>query len=166
MTFTTSSSVPGGAPSASSAAAEAGPVLSALKLSPARFRRGKHAAKLASHSHRRKPATPTATTISFRLSTAATVILSFQRAQPGQLNGHSCLAISAKRHHSRRCTRHPPVSGAVTLTGHAGANRISFEGILDGARKLPAGSYQLTLAARNAAGSTTALQHPTFTLLG
>lgn len=168
VTFTTP---PASSTSASAGTDRSGPTVSNLKLSPTRFHRGKHAAKLATHSRRRKPAVATATTISFQLSAAATVTLGFKRAQPGQLSGHSCLAPSAKRpltkrHPPRRCTRYTPVSGTITLAGHAGSNRISFEGILDGAHKLPPGSYQLALTAGNEAGSTTAAQHPTFVLLG
>jgi hypothetical protein len=143
-----------------------GPAVSALKLSPTRFRRGKHAAKLAGRAGHRRPTAPSGTTISFGLSAPATVTLSFQRAQPGQLAspGHHCLAPSPKRHHPHRCIRYTPAPGAITLQAPAGASRVRFEGILDSARPLSSGSYQLTLSASNAAGHTTASQRPTFTL--
>lgn len=171
VTFTTpaSSATPVGSRSSSGggSGAGSGPVVSALAISPTRFHRGRHAAVLAS-THRPKPRTTgtTGTTISFQLSTAASVTLSFQRAVPGQLAGHSCLTPSAKRRHAHRCTRYTPVSGALTLAAHAGANRIHFEGALSGGATLSLGSYRLALTASDAAGHTMAPQHPTLTLLG
>jgi hypothetical protein len=169
VTFTTPASPTAGLTGAGGAGAGGtGPAVSNLKLSPARFRRGKHAAKLASQSHSRhhKSSIPVGTSISFALSNAASVTLSFQRAQPGQLAGHSCLAPSSKRRHPHRCTRYTPVSGAITLAAHVGGNQIRFEGILDGNRRLSPGSYRLALVAGDVAGTTMAVQHPTFTLLG
>lgn len=165
VTFTT----PSPAPPTCNCALETtatGPTVSTLKLSPTRFRRGKHAAKLAGRASHRKPTAPTGTTISFGLSTAATVTLSFQHAQPGQLVAHRCLAPSPRRRHPHRCTRYTPVPGAVTVSAHAGVNHIHFEGILDGTRPLSPGNYQLMLSASNAAGHTMASQRPTFTLQG
>ncbi|MFI5009262.1 MAG: hypothetical protein ACHQDY_03205, partial [Solirubrobacterales bacterium] len=142
-----------------------GPVVSALQLSPIRFRRGRHVARLATRAGRRKPATPIGTTISFQLSAAATVTLGFERAQPGQLVGHSCLAPSRRRRRAHRCSRYVPAAGAVSLAAPASANHIRFEGVLDTGRKLAPGSYRLTLSASDAAGRTVAAQRPTFTLL-
>ncbi len=161
VTFTTpasSATSVGDGSSAGGGSGGAGPAVSALKVSPTSFRRGRHAAVLA--STRPKPKV-TGTTISFQLSTAASVTLSFQRAVPGQLAGHSCVAPSSKRHRARRCTRYAPVGGAVTLAAHAGANRIHFEGVLGGGAALPPGNYRLAFTA----GHTMAPQHPTFTLL-
>jgi hypothetical protein len=57
------------------------------------------------------------------------------------------------------------VPGTVRLAAHAGADRVHFEGVLDGGRSLAPGSYRLTLTASAAAGATTAAQHPAFTLV-
>jgi hypothetical protein len=142
------------------------PRVSALKVSPSRFHRGRQATKLvASRAQRRKPSIPLGTTISFELSTPANVKLSFQRALPGQISGHACIAASSRRHPVRRCTRYIPVAGMVSLVAQGERNSIRFQGTLDGNRRLTPGSYRLTLAASNAAGYTTAAQHPAFTLL-
>jgi hypothetical protein len=45
-------------------------------------------------------------------------------------------------------------------------NRISFDGVLDGGRRLSPGAYRLSLTASDAGARTTAAQRPTFTLLG
>jgi hypothetical protein len=166
VTFTTpaSSATPGGSGPFSSRGAGSGPAIGSLEISPTRFRRGKHAAVLANAHHPKPKAT--GTTISFQLSAAATVTLSFQRAMPGQLAGHSCLAPSRRRRRAHRCTRYTPVSGSIVLHAHVGSDDIHFQGALDGGSLLAPGPYRLTLVASDAAGETTAAQHPAFTLLG
>ncbi|MFI5004976.1 MAG: hypothetical protein ACHQE6_08175, partial [Solirubrobacterales bacterium] len=156
VTFTTpsaSGSAPGGA----------GPVVSALGLSPTRFRRGTHAAMLARHTRKRPPV---GTTISFRLSAAATVKLAFQHAQPGISSAGRCLAPSSKRRHGHRCTRYISVRDSVSIAAPAGSDRVGFDGLLTGGTKLAPGSYRLVLSASDANGTTAAAQHPSFTLVG
>jgi hypothetical protein len=151
VTFTTTG---GGSGSGS----RSGPSISALRLSPTQFHRRPHR----SRGHKR---TATATTISFDLSRAAGVTLSFQRAEPGRLVGRRCLAGARTHRHARVCTLYAPVSGSLTLSGKAGANSISFGGALAGGQRLALGTYRLTLVASDAGGRTTAAQHPTLTLL-
>jgi hypothetical protein len=118
---------------------------------------------LAKHSHKR---TPVGTTISFTLSQAATVTLTFQRAQPGRSSAGRCLASSPKRRHGHPCTRYTAVHSSVSIAAPAGSNRLGFDGLLDGGAKLAPGSYRLVLSASDATGTTTAVQHPLFTLFG
>jgi len=134
-----------------------------LKLSTARFRAGKRTATIA----RRKPkAGPSATTISFGLSQPAAVTLSFEEVETGVLAGHRCAAISRSHSKGKRCTRYVRVSPGVSRSAHAGTDSLVFDGVLDGGRSLSPGSYRVSLLATDAAGRTTATQHPTFTLLG
>jgi hypothetical protein len=144
--------------------ASAGTALSVtdLKLTPARFRRGKRAATIAGHKTK---AIPSATTISFLLSQAAAVSLRFERAGTGVRVGHACKAISVRPRPGKRCTRYATLSHGVSLAAGEGADRIAFDGLLDGASRLAPGGYRLTLRATNADGSTTASQHPPFTVL-
>jgi hypothetical protein len=135
--------------------------LTNLRLSLTRFRRGRHAATIAKAAR-----VPSATVISFALSRAARLALSFEQAQPGVLVGHRCRARPKTHGNGRRCTRYAAISRAVTGNGHAGLNRISFDGVLDGGPRLSPGAYRLSLTASDAAARTTAAQHPTFTLLG
>lgn len=132
-----------------------------LRLSPSRFRRGRHTATITKAAR-----TPTATVISFALSRAARLTLSFEQAQPGVLVGHRCAVRPSTHGNGRRCTRYAAISRGVTGSGHAGLNRISFDGVLDGGRRLSPGAFRLSLTASDAAASTTATQHPTFMLLG
>jgi hypothetical protein len=53
----------------------------------------------------------------------------------------------------------------VTLLARAGANRISFDGVLEHGRRLAPGSYRLSLRASAGAALASAPQRPTFTLL-
>jgi hypothetical protein len=142
------------------------PVINALKLSPTRFRRGTHAATIANKPKKKTKALPTSTTISFALSSAATAKLSFEQAQPGVLAGRKCVAISKTHRAGKRCTHYKPVRGGVTRSGHPGTDKLTFAGVLDGGSRLAPGTYRLTLVATNPGGTTTAAQHPSFTLLG
>jgi hypothetical protein len=156
VTFTTPAQPNGSAPGG-----KTGPLISALTLSSTRFRRGTHAATLAKHTRKR---VPVGTTISFTLSAAATVTLTFQRAQPGQSSGARCLAPSPKRRHGHRCTRYTAVHGSVSIATPAGADRLGFDGVLAGGAKLAPGSYRLLLSAGDDGGTTSAAQRPSFTL--
>jgi hypothetical protein len=133
----------------------------ALKLSPTRFRGGRRAAAIA----KAKPL-PTATTISFTLSRAATVTLSFEQAQAGALVGHTCEAPSRAHHGARRCTRFVAISHRLGGSGRAGSNTIAFDGVLGGGARLAPATYRLSLAAIAGAARASAAQHPVFVLLG
>ncbi len=163
VTFTTLSSTAMSADGTPTPGSSSGPLVSALTLSPMRFRGGPHAASIAMHARKRAPV---GTTISFMLSQAATVTLTFQRAQPGMSSATSCLAPSRKRRHGHHCTRYTTVHGSVSIAAPAGADRLDFDGLLDGGAKLAPGNYLLALSASNANGRTTAAQHTAFSLLG
>ncbi len=92
----------------------------------------------ASESHRRwregsrratlaRARTPVGTTFRFALNEPASVELTFKLA-------------------GRK------VKGALSFHGHAGTNKVSFDGRLGGSKKLPLGAYTLTIVATNALG--------------
>jgi hypothetical protein len=176
VTVAASTSAPGGAASGSgtSGAATGGNgtsdgtlTVTDLKLSPTRFHRGTRAATIAAARTKRKAkALPTATTISFQLSQAATVALGFEKAHTGVLVGHKCAAATKTHHGGKRCTFYTAVHGSVSIAAPASADRVGFDGVLDGGAKLPPGSYRLLLGASDATGTTTAAQRPAFTLVG
>jgi hypothetical protein len=175
VTVAASASAPSGSAGGSATGATAGGLgtsggtltVTDLTLTPTRFRRGTHAATIAAAKTKQKAkAIPKVTTISFTLSQAATVTLTFQRAQPGVSNAGRCLAPSPKRRRGRRCTRYTTVHGSVSIAAPAGADRIGFDGLLAGGAKLAPGSYRLVLSASDSNGTTVAAQHPAFTLLG
>jgi hypothetical protein len=157
VTFTTASSqAPGSATGAS-----AGQTLSlgALSLSPSRFRHGKRAPAVLARK------LPSATTIAFTASEAATATLSFERAQPGIRAGKRCIAPARGHTRGTRCTRYTRVSGAVTLAAHAGTNKLGFDGVLAGGRALAPGRYRVSLRASAGAATASAAQRPAFTML-
>jgi hypothetical protein len=146
------------------APATVAPTVTGLTVSPSRFRRGRHAATLArarSNAH----ATPTGTTISFQLSRAATVTLGFQQQRTGVLSGHRCAAPTKAHRRGHPCVLYTTLSQTVTRAGHVGADRLHFEGVLDGGFRLAPGAYRIWLRATNAGGTASAPQRPTLTLL-
>ena len=138
-------------------AAAAAPVASGLALSPARFRRGTAAAQLAGARR--------GTTISFDLSKAASVRLEFKRARPGRRSGGRCVSVTPATRSAPRCTRFARVRGGVRLAAPAGADRIRFEGVLDGGRRLRRGAYRMTLVAVDDTGRRSAPQRARFRIV-
>jgi hypothetical protein len=159
VTFTTPTALSTGPPHGS-----AGPMLTNLKLSPSNFRRGRHVATLTKAKAKKKAAT--ATTISFDLSEAATVTLSFQQSRLGVTVGKRCVAKSRRNAKGKRCSLWTPVRGGIVRAGYSGLDKIHFEGVLDANKPLAAGTYRLSLKASDSAGSENAPQHPAFTLSG
>ena len=142
VTFATAASGPGAGAGALT--------VGGLKLSSTRFRRGKRAATLATS---RRKALPSATTISFALSEAATVTLTLRSGHSaGVLVGHMCLARSQRPPQGRPCTCYLPTSGAVRRSAHAGTDRIRFYGVLDrrATSLAPGGSLSALAAAGTA----------------
>jgi hypothetical protein len=126
-------------------APDVAPTLSRLKLSQATFRKGK------------------STTISFRLSEAARVKLSFERKLSGRRVRGRCVkpAKSARPN----CTRYSKLRTTMTLQGKAGTNRLVFRGRLSRTAVLSVGRYRLTLVATDATGKKSAAGQLSFKLL-
>jgi hypothetical protein len=130
--------------SASSPVAELAPVVGALRLSRARFRRGTRRARLARVA--------TGTTVTFTLSAAARVRFTFERAVRGGIGGRRCRTATRALRRRPRCTRFSRMRGAVRLTLPAGTDHIRFDGVLDSGRRLAVGRYRLSVVAVDAAG--------------
>jgi sugar lactone lactonase YvrE len=90
--------------------------------------------------------TPTGTTFRFSLNVAAQVRFGFSRRTAGRRVGGKCKAPGARNRHRPRCTR-SVASGAFTFAGHAGLNKVRFEGRISRTRKLSPGSYRLAITA-------------------
>ena len=67
--------------------------------------------------------------------------------------GRRCLAPA--RHEPRRqaCSR-VFTQGALRFVGHAGVNRVRFEGRISSAKSLKPGGYAVALTATNSAGTS------------
>jgi hypothetical protein len=121
------------------------PTFRKLKLSSTRFRRGKR------------------TTIRFRLSEPARIALTFERKLPGRRSHGRC--VKPRKGARSNCTRYVRVSGGLTAQAKAGTNSIAFSGRLSSKRLLAAGSYRLTLLAKDLIGNWSAPISASFKLL-
>lgn len=135
--------------------------VSALKISRARFHRGRRRAALQPG----KSGSAGGATISFVLSRAATAHLAFEASRPGELRGRRCVAAARHRGRARRCARYAPVGHGVTVQATGGSERLIFDGVVDGGARLATGSYRVTLTAVDQGRKVTSAQHPKFTLL-
>ena len=139
-----------------------------LKLSPTRFRRGKHAATIAAAKAKKKvKALPTATTISFALSPgrhghAQLRTGAHRRAHRPQVRGYLKVPSQGQALHPLRRARVPRLDPRRSREHRT---RIVFDGVLDGDGILSPGTYRLSLTATAGLDVAHAAQHPTFTLL-
>jgi hypothetical protein len=136
------------------------PTVSGLTQSYLSWRAGTELAQI-SRARRRGP--PVGTTFRFALNEAAKVRLAFTRAASGRrVNGH-CVAQTTKNRGKRACERTIKV-GAVSLGGHAGTNRVHFQGRISAHTTLKPGRYKMVLSA-SAGGLLSAPRSLTFTIL-
>lgn len=133
------------------------PALSGVSQTNATWREGNALATFA-----RKHLPPIGTTFSFSLSEAASVKLEFTQSAAGRKVGRSCVAQTKKNMHKRRCTR-TIVAGTLTDSGHAGVNKVRFDGPISRHKKLAPGSYTLLISA-TAAGKESAVSRLHFTI--
>jgi len=89
---------------------------------------------------------PTGTTFRFNLSAAGNVRFRFARRGPGRKVGKKCSAPNKRNRRRPRCTRSVP-SGSFSFAGHAGLNKVRFQGRVSRRKKLKPGSYRLTITA-------------------
>jgi Domain of unknown function (DUF1929) len=120
------------------------PALSRLKLSSGSFHKGG------------------STTISFRLNEAAKVSLSVESKLTGRRVRGRC--VKPGKHKKPNCSRYVRVHGGMTISGKAGTNHLTFRGKV-GKRSLAAGSYRLTLLAKDSSGDWSTPISATFRLL-
>ncbi len=143
---------------ASAAGTGASPVVSGLKLTPSRFRPGKQITKLGR-------AGKIGTTISFTLSTAASIKLTFARVLPKRAAHRECETATVALRSGSLCARSASTTGAVSLNAPRGHVKLRFEGVLRGGHRLKAGTYVLSLVARTKSGHASVARHARFTLL-
>jgi hypothetical protein len=127
------------------------PSLGTIRASHKTWREGRKLASIASTKRKRRP--PVGTTFTFTLNTAATLKLTFTHRVRGRRVKRKCVAPTRHNKHDRSCKR-TTTAGTLTLTGHAGTDKISFQGRLSKKRKLAPGVYTLTITASNTAGRT------------
>ena len=126
------------------------PVVSYMAASPFAFQPADRGATLSRVIVIRPRRLPRFTTVSIRLSEAATVAFRVERLLPGRRVGRSCLLATRARRFRPRCTRAVLLPGTFRTALRAGLNRKRFNGRLLN-RKLPVGSYRLVATATDAA---------------
>lgn len=116
--------------------------------------------KLAQFSKKRPPV---GTTFSFALNEQASVSFAFtQQVGARKVNG-KCVAQTRKNRRKRACRR-TVTPGTLSFTGHAGTNRVFFQGRASRS-KLKPGSYTLVITATNAAGQHSSPKRLSFTIV-
>jgi len=111
---------------------------------------------------RRKP--PVGTTFSFSLNERASVTLAFSQQVSGRKVRGKCVAQTKANRHKQACKR-AVVRGTLTFTGHAGTNKVAFQGRISRTKKLLPGKYALVITATNAAGQRSSAKPLTFTIV-
>jgi hypothetical protein len=110
------------------------PLLSALAVTPRRFRAASRGGSVA--------AVRTGTRVSFTLDRAASVRFTVARRLVGRRVGSRCVAPTRRNRQARRCIRFVVVKGSFTRVGKAGANAFRFTGRMR-KRRLALGRYVL-----------------------
>ena len=139
--------------------AAAVPQITAFSQTRRTWREGRALAQLAS-GHR----LPVGTVFKLALNEAATLHLVFSEQLPGRHVGHRCVAPTRADRHHHACKRLLN-RGILTLSGHAGADTIRFDGRLSRTRKLPTGNYSVAITATNLAGRRSATRRLSFTIV-
>jgi hypothetical protein len=86
------------------------------------------------------------TTFQFALDKAASVRFVFARRKSGRKVRGKCAPPSRTNRTKPRCKR-TVTAGTLTLAGHAGVNRVRFQGRLSRRKRLTPGTYTLTITA-------------------
>lgn len=126
------------------------PTLTAVSQTHTTWRDGNQLATLSRKRHKRPPV---GTTFAFSLNTAAQVSFDFTQSLQGRSVKGKCVAQTRKSRHLHACKR-TVTQGTLSLAGHSGANKVSFQGRLSRSQKLQPGRYTLLITATNSAGSS------------
>lgn len=97
----------------------------------------------------RKP--PVGTVFSFTLNAAAQVQLVFAQRLPGRKVRGKCMAQKNRNRNRAKCSR-SVFRGSLSLSAHAGIDRVRFAGVVPRAKKLGPGNYTMTITASTSTG--------------
>jgi hypothetical protein len=125
------------------------PSVTGARQSATRWREGNKLAQIT----RKKKRPPVGTTFTFALNTQATVTLRFTTRLPGRKVGNKCVAKTRKNAKRKSCER-TVTAGTMSFTGHAGTNRVVFQGRVSSSKKLEPGRYTLVVTATNSTGTS------------
>ncbi|MGI8801680.1 MAG: hypothetical protein ACR2KV_05830 [Solirubrobacteraceae bacterium] len=89
---------------------------------------------------------PIGTTFSFRLSQPSAVTLTFTRYAAGRTAGGRCVPPTASNRGRPGCRR-KVTAGRLHFAGHAGRNKVTFDGRLSRTARLPLGRFAVVIGA-------------------
>lgn len=124
------------------------PIVTNLTQSHRRWRQGNRLARTS-----RKSRLPLGTVFAFTLNEPAKVSFTFIQSSIGRHVQGKCVAQSRKNHRERPCKR-AVTRGTLSFTGHAGPNKLSFQGRTSRRQKLKPGRYTLMLTAAGTNGQS------------
>jgi hypothetical protein len=133
------------------------PAVSSAKAVPSVFRLASLLPKFT-----RRP--PVGTTIRFKLSEPSRPTLTFSQPKIGRKVGRRCVATTRTNRRKPRCTI-PNVRGSLAFNGHAGTNKVRFQGRLSRTKRLKPGRYTLTITATDSAGNRSNAKTTSFTIV-
>jgi len=135
------------------------PSITALAQSHHRWRVG---SKRAYEARTSKP--PIGTVFSIGLNEQAQVALTFIEAVGGHSVDGKCVATTTQNRQRPPCKR-KVTRAALTLIGHAGENKLVFQGRISRSRRLAPGQYTLLATAINAAGQRSPIRSLSFAIV-
>ena len=115
--------------------------ISKARQSARRWRLGRKLLKIS-----RKPKIPVGTTFTFTLDKPASVRLEFSRVRKGRKVGGHCVPVTRRNRSSPSC-RLVTFASSPTVRGHAGVNRVRFQGRVSRRKTLVPGRYRLRMSA-------------------
>jgi hypothetical protein len=130
--------------------------VSAFTEAASRWRLGSALAQISS--------APVGTSFAFELNEPANLTLAFARVLSGRRANGRCVAPSRTNGSRPKCKRSVSVGG-LAISGHAGRNKVGFQGRLSRARRLTPGNYAATVTRRAAHGARTLTHSLSFTIL-
>ena len=126
-------------------------VISKAGQSARRWREGSRLARAT-----RRPRIPVGTTFRYTLDKPAAVRFAFTQRKRGRRVGGRCVPQTKRNRHRHSCAR-TKVAGTLRFAGHAGVNKVRFQGRLTRRKRLKPGRYTLVITATTpGAGSTSA----------
>jgi alpha-tubulin suppressor-like RCC1 family protein len=134
------------------------PIISAVHQSHSKWREGNRLPMIATKSK-----LPVGTTFSFALNVVGKVTFTFTQTVTGRKVKGSCVAVTKHNRSMHKCTR-AVTAGTLRFNGHAGANKVSFQGRLPASHRLAPGKYTLVITAKATTGPKSAARHLTFTI--
>jgi hypothetical protein len=134
------------------------PTISAVRVTPSRFRVAKAATAITARR------APRGTKIRFSLAVPATTTIAIQRPGAGRRSGGRCVKPTHRLRRAKRCTRYVGEGRLTRANLAAGAATVKFSGRL-GRRALRRGRHRVVISAATAAGAKAKGKPAPFTIV-